>query len=382
VAFSVTTQGSQTVLATFQNGYNFPSLLVSGPNGRLYSTIEPGSALANVFSVPMVPGSVHGYPAQTITPELTQNLPDGMLLGLGPDGSYVWHIVQCDLQGVVTSIAPVASNLILENAIYASDGNYYAVAEAMVPGPPGAGYVLRVTPAGSVTTLYTFPNYTFTGGTYTWAPLLQASDGNLYGGTATGGANGTGTIYRLTLGGQFTLLYSFGKSKYPRNIQNLVEASDGNLYGATETSDGGGLLFRVSKSGQYAVVYNMTSPTGDGLCPCWLVQGSDGIIYGIAHAGGSIGDGAVFALDAGLAKPTPSTQSFFPHSGSVGTNVRIWGSNLLSASVEFNGIAASTVSNSGSDYVFATVPAEATTGPITVTTPGGSITTKASFTMQ
>jgi hypothetical protein len=66
----------------------------------------------------------------------------------------------------------------------------------------------------------------------------------------------------------------------------------------------------------------------------------------------------------------------------VGTNVRIWGQNLLSAAVQFNGVAAATVSNSGPNYVWATVPAGAITGPITVATPGGTETTQASFTVQ
>jgi hypothetical protein len=62
--------------------------------------------------------------------------------------------------------------------------------------------------------------------------------------------------------------------------------------------------------------------------------------------------------------------------------VRIWGANLLSATVQFNGVPAVAVSSSGPNYVWATVPAGATTGPISVTTPGGSNTTQASFTVQ
>jgi hypothetical protein len=62
--------------------------------------------------------------------------------------------------------------------------------------------------------------------------------------------------------------------------------------------------------------------------------------------------------------------------------VRIWGYNLLSGSVTFNGVAATTVANSGSNYIIATVPAGATSGPITVTTPGGTATTRSSFTTQ
>jgi hypothetical protein len=50
--------------------------------------------------------------------------------------------------------------------------------------------------------------------------------------------------------------------------------------------------------------------------------------------------------------------------------------------VQFNGTHATSVSNSGSNYVWATVPAGATTGPITVTTPGGLSTTPASFIVQ
>lgn len=73
---------------------------------------------------------------------------------------------------------------------------------------------------------------------------------------------------------------------------------------------------------------------------------------------------------------------FSPQSGAPGTRVRIWGQNLLSASVAFNGVPATAVSNSGSNYVWATVPGGATSGPITVTTPGGANTTQASFTVR
>src|ERR1039458_3645735 len=56
--------------------------------------------------------------------------------------------------------------------------------------------------------------------------------------------------------------------------------------------------------------------------------------------------------------------------------------NPLSASVEFSGVAAMAVSNSGPNYVWATVPAAATTGPLTVTIPGGTYTTEASFMVE
>jgi len=329
-----------------------------------------------MLSVSSTANSTQIYsPALNIVPALTQNLPDGRLLGLGPDGSYNWHVVTSDLRGTVTSVAQFPSTDRLENVIYASDGNYYGVVEAL---NASTGYVFRATSSGSLTTLYNFPTGTFTA--YLPTPLLQADDGNLYGAATSGGANGTGMIYRVTLNGQFTLLHSFEKGTLPHGPISLIEASDGNLYGVAQNDKLEGQIFRMSKSGGYVVIYQMSGP--DGNPPCWLVQGSDGIIYGIAHAGGSTGEGAVFALDAGLQKPKPTAQHFQPKSGAVGTEVRIWGYNLLSASVAFNGAAATTVSNSGSNYIIATVPAGATSGPITVTTPGGSATPRVSFTVQ
>jgi uncharacterized repeat protein (TIGR03803 family) len=83
------------------------------------------------------------------------------------------------------------------------------------------------------------------------------------------------------------------------------------------------------------------------------VQGSDGNIYGTAISGGPNNGGVIFALELGLPKPAPAAQRFSPGSGAVGTQVLLWGSNLLAASVQFNGVAATTVSNSGSNYILA-----------------------------
>jgi|ERR1017187_3279164 uncharacterized repeat protein (TIGR03803 family) len=373
-AISVTAQGSVTTLASFSSG-DFQSLLVSGPNGRFYSSIYSGAT--SVFSVTSAPGGERTYPARNFDPELLQNLPDGTLLGDGTGGADgLWHLVRCSLDGMVTSIATLPSSERLEYAMYARDGNYYGVAHAILGSN---SYVFRATPTGSLTTIYTFPPNTFTSG-FNATPLLQADDGNLYGSTATGGVNGTGMIYKLTMGGQFTLLHSFEKGKYPAGPTALIEASDGNLYGDAQSRATAGQLFRITKSGQYTPLYDMGASSG--ACPCWLVQGGDGILYGMASVGGNANHGAVFALDAGLPKPKPQAQHFHPQSGAVGTDVRIWGQNLLSATVQFNGTPAAKVSNSGANYVWATVPAGATTGPITVTTPGGTETTLATFTVQ
>jgi uncharacterized repeat protein (TIGR03803 family) len=382
VAFSVTPQGSKSVLASFPSGYNIGSLFVAASNDRLYSSVQLSDSPASVFSITSTPGK-KDYPAQNLNPTLTQSLPGGELLAVSTrlvKTVISYYLATVDLNGVVTAVTQFPSNeLDPGTAIYASDGNYYGISQAT---NGTTGYVFRVTPSGSLTKLYDFPSGTFVG--YLQVPLLQADDGNLYGAAPVAGTNGTGIIFKLTLDGQYTLLYTFPKNNngYP---SSLIEGSDGNLYGATigNFSAGGvGQLFRITKSGQYTLLYEMSVPARDGACGCGLVLGSDGIIYGTAQGSGRAGAGAIFALDAGLPKPRPWAKKFGPQSGPAGTRVRIWGANLLSATVQFNGVPAVAVSSSGPNYVWATVPAGATTGPISVTTPGGSNTTQASFTVQ
>ena len=371
LVFTINSEGKLNSIASFQPGVFIDSLFVVGANGRVYNSVSPGN---NMFSVAGFPGKT-SYPAQSVVPFLTQSLPGGRLLGTGASQSGQYDLVTTDETGVVVPIYESTDRLLLHTALLASDGNYYGIAALQ----DASGYVYRVTSAGSMTKIWSFAAGTFNGPP-PWVPLLQGSDGSLYGVTPYGGANGTGTIYKLTLGGQYTLLYEFPKgANY--NPSALIEASDGNLYGATTGFAGQSLLFRISKSGQYTLLRALV-PYYEGQCQCQLTQGSDGTIYGSAQAGGITGAGLYFALDASLPKPSPRAQHFQPQSGAVGTQVLVWGSNLLAATVSFNGLAAASVTNSGPNYVWATVPAGAATGPVTVTTPGGTFTTIADFTVQ
>jgi hypothetical protein len=77
----------------------------------------------------------------------------------------------------------------------------------------------------------------------------------------------------------------------------------------------------------------------------------------------------------------PTITAFTPTSGVVGTSVTITGTNFTNVSaVRFNGVAATFTVNSATQLT-ATVPAGATTGPITVTTPGGTATSEQIFTV-
>src|SRR5579871_4372392 len=332
------------------------------------------------ISVDASAGSLIVYANDSTTTSFTQNLPDGTLLATGGQQSTSLDVLaKADLEGNVTTLYqfPLGEYLPSGSAIYGTDGNFYGTSWQRYDGSGTntGGYVYQVTPSGVLTKLYTLPAGTFVGEPPN-VPFIQGTDGNFYGATTQGGANGYGSIYQLTVGGQFTTLYSF--SQGPGGIPSaMIQASDGNLYVASVAARfNGGLLSRITTSGQFIPLHQMGGSSGN--CPCFLTQGSDGIIYGTATSGAG-GGGAVFALDVGLPPPIPRALNISPSSGPPGTKVQIWGYNMLKAKVSFNGAAATKVANSGPNYVFAYVPRSATTGPITVATPGGTSTTTASF---
>jgi uncharacterized repeat protein (TIGR03803 family) len=378
--FSVTSQGKITGLAGYPNGNQITSILISGPNDRLYSSVSSNTWVSNMFSVGRTAASSQNYPSDgMLLSYLAGNLPDGTFFGTaGNQATDAQYLIKADTDGNVTTFYQFP-NLIEASLdpIFGADGNYYGVAWDH-GGGTNADYVYRVTPAGSATSLYNLPNGN-AGYLTHFVPLIQANDGNFYGVTSSGG-KGYGTLYRLTPGGQYTLLHSFsqGAGAFPHA---LLQASDGNLYGATLGYIAASALFRMTLSGEYTVLHVM-SPNMDGTCQCNLIQGSDGVIYGSALNYGPGGLGTIFALDVGLPKPAPQALEFGPHSGPPGTRVRIWGYNLLRPSVQFGAVTATSVSASGPNYVWATVPAGTTSGPITVTTPGGTSITRANFQVQ
>ena len=373
---TVTAEGTQKTVASFTAAQGFTTnILVSGSNGQLYSALTKAKA---VFSTSAAQGAKLYNPVQNALLQVTQNLPGGQLLGIAQllqPNIVHYSLAKISLNGVATPfyIFP-DSDALPSVALFASDGNYYGVFYQS----GGSGGVYRVTPAGVMTVLHSFPALTLNN--IPDVPFLQASDGNLYGALPSGGANATGLIFKLTLDGQYTDLYEFPKGLYYMPT-SLIEGSDGNLYGTTWGFTVYSKFFRITKSGQYTNVADM-GPNSVGQCVCLIIQGSDGLIYGSAQSGGVTGGGTVFSVNLGLPKPTPRVPSFEPNSGAAGTKVLLWGTNLLSPTVQFNGVAASEVVSSGSNYIWATVPTGAGSGPITVTTPGGTFTTITSFTVE
>ena len=87
----------------------------------------------------------------------------------------------------------------------------------------------------------------------------------------------------------------------------------------------------------------------------------------------------VQALVLSATTPAPAITKFSPASGKPGTSVTITGTHLAGASkVTFNGTAA-TITSAHPAEIVVKVPSGATTGKITVTTPGGTAASAANF---
>ena len=215
--------------------------------------------------------------------------------------------------------------------------------------------------------------------------LVQGNDGNFYGVTREGGnsarcSGGCGTVFKITPAGVLTILYNFTGAPdgaYPDT--GLTLGTDGNLYGVT--SVGGkfnlGALFQITPAGVETIVYNFCSAAAcaDGFNPeTPMVQHTNGKFYGNT-TGNSNGGGVFYSLDMGL-KPFAGLVTW---QGKIGKTVEILGQGFTGTTkVSFNGTSA-TFSVVGDTFLTASVPVGATTGFVSVTTPGGVLKSNRKF---
>jgi uncharacterized repeat protein (TIGR03803 family) len=264
--------------------------------------------------------------------------------------------------------------------IQATNGKFYGTTP--YGGANSNGTVFRVTSNGTLTTLYSFCSRSqggtkCTDGAIPVGGVVQGTSGNFYGTTGYGGGSdcpsGCGTVFKITPSGKLTTLHNFDKTDGANPSARLVQGTDGNFYGTTEyggTGDGG-TIFKITPAGILTTLHSFT----DGYYPyAGLIQGTDGNFYGTTESGGYTG-GTVFSLSVGLGPFVEMN----PTSGAVGAGVTILGTNLTGAtSVKFNGTAATFTVKSKSE-ITTTVPAGATTGPVQVVTPEGTLSSNVPF---
>src|SRR5439155_4317845 len=225
--------------------------------------------------------------------------------------------------GALTQLNANAGNPI-GALVQGSDGLFYGTASAAYPAYSGGdGWVFRTSSAGATTKLHSFTNFVGEGGRPK-AGLVQGSDGNFYGTTASGGIANTGTVFRITASGALTTLYSF------------------------------------------------LGGTNGGFVNAPLVQGVEGNFYGTTTYGGTFGAGTVFKLSAYLVPPASQLAKITVSQASR-TNVAV---TITSVAGKGYQLQYRNALNSGN---WSNVAGAATTGiggPITLTDPGGSLPTQ------
>lgn len=406
--FKITPSGQFTLLFTFSadkngnylNGDNPASSLLEANDGFLYGTTFDGGATNN-----------------------------GVLFRIGKDGKNFAVVHNfCSAANCADGSSPGGLILGHDGKIYgatAFGGNSAGNCQF-----GGCGTIFRLIPPSGLTTLLAL-NGSTQGGTP--GGLIQGKDGNFYGTVGS-------SVFRFTLGGQFTIVTKFpigngfvppaadsgllqasngklygaltsyaidqvqfyevnpsgtGFQEFPSigtlsvdfSVSTLIQASDGNLWtDFTERSAPDGTLIALSPT-TGAVVHQFQFDGVNGQTPeASIVQGADGKLYGAAAFGGTVGggkqaSGTVWVLDLGLPAPAATLAAFTPASGAAGTKVLIRGSHFIGTKeVTFNGASASfTVLNT--QFISATVPAGATTGPVAVTNEAGTTVSTIHFTV-
>jgi uncharacterized repeat protein (TIGR03803 family) len=433
-----------TTLAYFNKQTGFPpSGLVQGIDGSFYGTTERGTVFKLIPS--RAPMTLHTF---NISDSAS---PVGPLVQ-GGDGSFYGNTIGggTNNDGTVFKITPRGAFTTLHDfngtdgsdpvagLIQATDGNFYGTTE--FGGANSGGTAFQITPSGTLTTIYNFCSLPdCVDGARPEAPLMQGTDGNLYGTAVDGGANNSGTAFQLTPRGVLTTLYSFcaqpnctdGDGLFygltqgsdgnfygttlvggtncqddlscgtifkltPQGVlttlhsftfdegagpSGLIQATDGSFYGTTEFDgiNGGGTVFQFNPSGTLTTVYTF-GPLG-GIAPEWgVIQGVDGKLYGPTEDGGRhrFGEGTIFSVDMGL----PPFAKIIPTFGSVGAFVKILGSNFTSASVvTFNGTSATIFKLVSSTQLVVNVPSGATSGTVQVTMSSGTLSSNTPFTV-
>jgi uncharacterized repeat protein (TIGR03803 family) len=277
--FKMTPSGTLTVLHNFEStdGIHPEAGLVQGSDGNFYGTTVGGGTIAC-------------------------NSICGTLFKITPAGDLTTLYNFCSLTNCADGAQPESA------LVTGSDGNFYGTTtvggDASCNPPYGCGTIFMITPTGSLITLHAF---TGADGSIPDAPLMLAKDGNFYGTTFSHGANNVngGTVYKMTPAGDMTTLYSFCAQSNCTDgaapSAGLVEGGDGSLYGTT--SNGGnpdcappvgcGTVFKISTAaGAISTLHIFCTQANcaDGSNPfAGLVLCSDGNFYGTTTTGGNTG---------------------------------------------------------------------------------------------
>ena len=322
-----------TTLVTFNNtdGSNPRAKLVLDGNGNLFGTAFQSGAhgAGNVFEIQMTP---MGY-AATPTILYSFNFSDGALpysgVALDPNGDLFGTTLQGGSgdQGTVFEIPKTSgqySASITPLASFSGTNGAYPYAEPIIDssgdvfgttlggGANGDGIIYEIarTISGYAPAV-TLLSFNGTDGSAPVAPLIEDADGNLFGTTSSGGANGYGTIFEImntagSYGSTPMTLASF-TGPFGSPYSGLIFDSKGDLFGTTipngfnmpgsPTQNGG--VFELAKTANgYAAspTFLVTFDDTDGGSPVGIIADANGNLFGTTAVGGANDHGTIFEI--------------------------------------------------------------------------------------
>ncbi len=270
---------------------------------------------------------------------------NGVVFRITPKGTFSFSLLYsfCSLSVCDDGANPYSA------LIQGADGNFYGTTSSN--GANGGATIFKITPAGKLTTLYSFCALAnCADGEYPMAPLVQAANGTFYGTTWYGGAHGDGTVFAMTPTGKLTTLYSFcsqancADGELP--LSALVEAPNGDFYGTTvqggancSYDTGCGTVFEITPAGKLTTLHRFSSGSEGAFPQGGLLRAANGNFYGITTDGGASsacadGCGTVFEITAAgkvttlyrFCAQTDCPDGQFPEAGLVqGTNGNFYG---------------------------------------------------------
>ena len=260
--------------------------------------ITPSGAFSVIHTFPTAPGDGEG-PQFTLLRDPTTGLFYGTTFNGGANtyGSvYVLTKAGFGSDQVLHSFTFTDGAFPQGSVAEDSQGNIYGTAGQGGTDNCGVAFKMRNNGAG-YQVLYNFkcaPDGYFPGS------VVLDSEGNMYGGTQEGGDVqncpffGCGIIFKISPSGQETILHTFhGKEGGVPN--ELMWGADGNLWGTTASGGANdqGTIFKITTGGTYTDVYDFQGGLNGGVPYAGLIQDSNGTFYG------TIGGGLVKCIQSG-----------------------------------------------------------------------------------
>jgi uncharacterized repeat protein (TIGR03803 family) len=314
-AVSLTAQTFKSLASfDFMDGASPQAGLVQATNGDLYGTTPGGGLYSSGTIFKMTPrgtlATVYNFCPLANCPDGSTPLAgmvqatngylygttqqsgmygEGTIFKMTPSGSLTTIYSFCSLTGCTDGVNPFAG------LIQATNGDLYGTTAGGGSGTPASGTVFKMTPSGGLTTIYNFCSQSLcTDGSEPLAGLIQATNGDFYGTTLAGGAHGEGTVFKLTPSGTLTTLHSFCSKTNCADGSNpesaLVQATNGDFFGTTTfggATNNLGTVFEITSAGKLTTLYSFCAQT-----PC-----TDGY---------SPGAGLIQATDGNLYGTVPS----------------------------------------------------------------------------